>query len=239
MPEPKTNSFDPDLLRPVAYIAEPHPISAGFGFSSLRKGLSDYHAQVSVLVLNKMVPEDVLLHFETAKNLFLYGWFVYRFFMVADHQALVALELALRMRCGNEIPKRYYPRSKHATLEPLLRYAIHERYIKHEGFRRWKEQAESKARSRYREQKIKEMHEQKLDRIALDYSEAEVLDQDRNWWYLETLLKVLVGERNTHAHGSTSIEAPSASGLELVAEVINQLFPDDPVRPPNLGKRDK
>jgi hypothetical protein len=217
--------FHPDLLRPVEYIGEPHPISAGFGTPLRKKGLADYHAQVAVIVLNKGVPEDVQLHFETAKNLFVYGWFVYRFFTVADHQALAALELALRMRYEKEIPKSYYPRSKFATLKPLLRYAIDKGHIRHERFRRWNDQAEMRARSRYRQEKIQEMKEKGLDRIELDYSDIEVIDEDRNWEYLESLLEGLLVTRNSHAHGSTSVCSPSVATIELVAEVINQLFP--------------
>lgn len=219
--------FNPDLLRPVEYIGEPHPISAGFGTPLRSKGLADYHAQVAVLVLNKAVPEDVLLHFETAKNLFLYGWFVYRFYTVADHQALGALELALRIRYEKEIPKSYYPRSKFATLKPLLRYAIDKGYLRHERFRRWNEQAEMRAQSRYRLEKIQEMQERGLDRIELDYSDIEVIDEDRNWAYLENVLEGLSETRNSHAHGSTSVYSPSVATIELVAEVVNQLFPVD------------
>lgn len=217
--------FHPDLLRPVEYIGEPHPISAGFGTPLRSKGLADYHAQVAAIALNKAVPEDVLLHFETAKNLFLYGWFVYRFFTVADQQALAALELALRTRFEKEIPKSYYSRSKFATLKPLLRYAIDKGHIRHERFRRWNDQAEMRARSRYRQEKIHEMQQKGLDRIDLDYSDIEVIDEDRNWAYLESLSEGLSETRNSHAHGSTSIYSPSVATIEVVAEVINQLFP--------------
>lgn len=54
--------------------------------------LADRHAAVARYVLNATAPDAVRIHFETAKNLFLYGWFVYRFHPVASDRRCRWLE---------------------------------------------------------------------------------------------------------------------------------------------------
>jgi len=55
----------------------------------------DYIAQ---FVLGDQVPEEVRIHFETGKNLFVYAWYVYRFHTVAEQPILASLEMATRTR---------------------------------------------------------------------------------------------------------------------------------------------
>ena len=200
--------FHPEQLRPVNYVAAPDPRSVGFATPDRETGgwrqlqLADYHSAVSSHCLNEAVPEDIQIHFDTARNLYLYAFFVYRFYPVSEHQALACLELALRMRYEKEIPKKYLGRSKFATLEPLLRYAVDKGDVKNEGFKRWHEAAESRARSRYSMEKLEEMRKRGLERIDLDYSEAKVTDIGKNRAYIGDLVKILPKLRNNYAHGS-------------------------------------
>ena len=39
------------------------------------------------------MPREIVLQFETARNVYLYAWFVYRFYPVSEHQCLACLEL--------------------------------------------------------------------------------------------------------------------------------------------------
>lgn len=48
------------------------------------------------LELSPKVPENVRKLFDVCRDLMLYAWFVYEFYTVAAHQALVCLEFALR-----------------------------------------------------------------------------------------------------------------------------------------------
>lgn len=57
---------------------------------------------ISALELTPAVPETVAHHFETAKNVLLYAWFVYRFHMVAEQYVLTTLEFALRERLSRD-----------------------------------------------------------------------------------------------------------------------------------------
>src|SRR6266404_3995847 len=52
--------------------------------------------------LNEKVPDDVRSHFEIARNLALYSWFVYSFNVVAAMQAYSCLEMALKQKVGKK-----------------------------------------------------------------------------------------------------------------------------------------
>jgi hypothetical protein len=224
-------SFHAEFLRPVEYAFEPDPRSVSFvRYDSELKGmrplrLDDHHRSMSSLVLHPGVPEDVIVQFETAKNLFMYAWLIYRFFAVAEHHALSCLEFALRERFGEKLPKKYMGRGGRPTLKPLLRYARDEGHIKNEGFKRWHERAEIRAHYRYQQEKAEEMRSKGLDSIVLDYSEAVVTDQDRYWDYINVLVDTLPETRNHYAHGTSSIHNQVRGTLEIANEIINQVFP--------------
>jgi len=57
---------------------------------------------IEPLALRSTVPDEVRSHFETAKNLALYSWFVYSFNVVAALHAFSSLEMALRMKSGDK-----------------------------------------------------------------------------------------------------------------------------------------
>ena len=52
--------------------------------------------------LNDHVPESVRNHFEIARNLVLYSWFVYSFNVVAAMQAFASLEMAVKDKTGDK-----------------------------------------------------------------------------------------------------------------------------------------
>lgn len=52
--------------------------------------------------LNEKVPDEVRSHFEIARNLALYSWFVYSFNVVAAMQAYSSLEMALKQKAGKK-----------------------------------------------------------------------------------------------------------------------------------------
>lgn len=189
--------------------------------------VDDYHHSVATHSLNKAVPEGIRIHFDTARNLYVYAFFVYRFYPVAEHHALACLELALRERYEKEIPKKYYEHSKHVTLKPLLRYAVDKGDVKNEGFKRWHEAAEVRARTRYMYEKTDEMREKDLDQIELDYSEVQVTDIDRNIDYINDLIEILPKFRNNYAHGSKMLHNNVLGTIQLVSEIINQIYPEN------------
>lgn len=52
--------------------------------------------------LNPTVPESVRSHFEIARNLAVYSWFVYSFNVVAAMQAFASLEMAVKEKSGDK-----------------------------------------------------------------------------------------------------------------------------------------
>jgi len=52
--------------------------------------------------LNPTVPESVRSHFEIARNLAVYSWFVYSFNVVAAMQAFASLEMAVKEKTGDK-----------------------------------------------------------------------------------------------------------------------------------------
>ena len=101
--------FDPERLRPAALVCQPDPRNTGLVKVDRISGtiesfnLDDQHEAIAELTLNTSVPADITWQFETARNLYLYAWFVYRFYNVAEQHSLACLELALRDRLKAEI----------------------------------------------------------------------------------------------------------------------------------------
>lgn len=224
------SGFSAEFLRQPVNTLRPDPRSVSFvkydasvrGMRPLK--LEDHYEAMCDLVLHPGVSQDVTIQFETAKNLYLYAWFVYRFFAAAEHVSLTCLELGLRERFGEDLPKKYIGRGGRPTLRPLLRYARDYGFMKNEGFRRWHERAQRRAEYRYSEEKSKEMRVRGLESIDLDYSEAVVTDEDRNWNLIEILVETLPETRNHYAHGTSSIHNQVRGTLELVLETLNQVF---------------
>jgi hypothetical protein len=52
--------------------------------------LADHHEQISRYALHAGLPQEIVEQFEMARNVYLYAWFVYRFYPVAEHHSLAA-----------------------------------------------------------------------------------------------------------------------------------------------------
>ena len=64
--------------------------------------IESIYSLIEVINLDKKVPDEVRNHFETAKNLALYSWFVYSFNVVAAMHAYASLEMAVRTKSGDK-----------------------------------------------------------------------------------------------------------------------------------------
>ena len=134
------NLFDPEKLRPAQYAFTPDPRTLIFKRINVKTGeerflnINDYHKNVEAYELHSGVPEHIRVHFDTARNLYLYAWLVYRFYPVAEHHAYISLEYALREKIGKKCADDPEYPSKNPTLKPLLRYAIDHGLLKNENF---------------------------------------------------------------------------------------------------------
>lgn len=100
-----------------------------------RMTIEDHWRDINTLALHGGVPNVIRVHYETARNLLLHSWFVFRFQQVAEMHAYASVEFALRMRAGLPL------RGHHPGLRRLLTQAAEVDWIRAEGFRRCREAA--------------------------------------------------------------------------------------------------
>lgn len=62
--------------------------------------IQSLYSLIEPIRLSENVPAEVRSHFEIARNLALYSWFVYSFNIVAAMQAYASLEMALKQKVG-------------------------------------------------------------------------------------------------------------------------------------------
>jgi len=182
-----------------------------------------FHERISKYELDEAIPVEIRVQFETAKNLYLYSWFVFRFFNVAEHQAYITLELGLKELFKDELPDKYKDRFGNTSMKRLLQYAVDMEYIQNSDFTTQQERSYSRAKARYELEKSTEMAEKGLSEIVIDHSEVEVLPCD-NVEYLEILLNAIPRLRNHYAHGATSLYESVLNTFEIVSELLNAAY---------------
>lgn len=185
--------------------------------------LDDRHAALKSIVLNEAVPIEVRQLFETAKNLSLYSWFVYRFHQVSELIAFSALEMALRERYLKE--NHNAPRNR-LGLYKLLQFAKSEGWITNDGF------PSSYERAKYLAEHEKAM--EVMRDVRMEEGESYPIEEPTEEEISEVLSRLdLVSAiadnahkiRNDLAHGSSTLHPHSISTLTSTSEVINQIYP--------------
>ena len=72
------------------------------------------------------------------------------------------------------------------------------------------------------------MIDQGWESIEVHISEPlPITDQDRSWDLLQTLIETIPSLRNELAHGSSMLTNQALGNIELVAEILNQLYPQE------------
>jgi hypothetical protein len=228
-PGAQKSKFNSEYLRPVEHICSPdsrnlcHSVfNKKGGFRPLE--LEDNYQLISKLSFNPTVPEDVVIKFETVKNLYLYSWFVYRFYPVSELYAYTCLEFSLRERFKKDRVDGKQEKEFSPGLRKLLTYAVNNGYIRNEGFEIWHKQTKMKAYHRTSIEKVEEMHRLGLKSIEFDESKIEIKDEDRNHDYLKVILETIPHLRNRYAHGSRDLHNGAYVTIKLVWEIINQIF---------------
>ncbi|MGV8825306.1 hypothetical protein [Methylibium petroleiphilum] len=203
----------------------------------------DRYESIAALALDQAVPSDIRIHFDTARNVYLYAWFVYRFHVVAEQQVLATLELALRTRLisagildAHGEYRRVRPpttsggpprvKSERVGLRRLQELASEAGLLRND---RIKDRAAWAARLARQRQSIEQM--QKMTELALTEmavpDEAPVPSQDElDFDWIGHFAKHLPDLRNTHAHGSSNVHASVLRTFQFVRALIQQLFVD-------------
>jgi hypothetical protein len=222
-------------LRPAEHACEADPRNTMFVRIDRTNGpsrpieLGDHHELISRYVLHAGVPQEIVLQFETARNVYLYAWFVYRFYPVAEHQCLACLELALGERLKEEI-RMGKIKGKRPALRLLLKYAVDNGLVRNEGFSAWQNRGEINSRARVEMEGLREASEKNLTEWTIDESDIQITAEDLDWDYVKMLSNLLPMLRNDYAHGSTDLHNWSLRSFQIVSEIINQLW-----QPPARG----
>ena len=219
-----------DQLRNASTALEPDAralttVAIRPGGSATMVTLAERHSDVSQFDLIQTVPLDVRLHFETAKNLYLYAWFVYRFYPVAEQQALATLEFGLRERLALPYPDLYGASSKWIPpLSKMLETARKDGLISNAGMRATERWALRRARDRVSNEATRRLIESGAEFIEYDVDGTVPEPQDYSDDPLTIFIETLPEIRNTYAHGSAMLHPTVLGTFEIVTDLMNQLF---------------
>lgn len=209
-----------DPLKPLEKICDPDERQkASFGT------LEELHSALADIEVCEGAPLDVRQLFETAKNLSLYSWFVYRFHQVAELVSFAALEMALRERYLAEYPPEVSSKKRSPTLYRLMLHAKKNKWISNQGFPSLYERARCLAENR----KVHEVLQNKRFDTEGSIHVPEPSDDEIHAALVEMDLVSAIANnahkiRNELAHGSSALHPDSVSTLRTCAEVINQVF---------------
>jgi hypothetical protein len=204
---------DIDLLKELDEITTPDLRQAFFSQS-----LENQHARLAEITLKKSVPHEVRQLFETAKNISLYSWFVYRFHQASEMIAYSVLEMSLRLRYESENPKC----KKSPMLYGLIEHAINQQWVSKENFPQLQLQAKNAADFQ-KSMEAAEKIMQSSDGVPIDEPSKEDIEyhlQKMDLNFLFCIPKL----RNDLAHGSSTLKPSSASTLRRTANIINQIY---------------
>jgi hypothetical protein len=204
--------------------------------------VEDHYAKIAQFSLNDDVPGDVATQFDVARNLYLYSWFEYRFFNVAEAHALNALELAMKKRIGKDAITRYIKQRnrdhKEKTgrkggirngMKTLIEYCRDHQLVQNEGFSEWHRypsiRAYHIALHEQTEWAINEMQRTGETEIDVPDIKFEKLPPDPNYDHIQHLIDHTHRVRNNYSHGSTTLHNMVLGTFEMVSEFTNQLYP--------------
>ena len=172
----------------------------------------DHHSAPAECALSDSVPEDIRAQWDTARNLWLYAWHVWRFYPVAERQAYSTLELVLRRKMGLEGTKNY-------GLSRLMNEAIANGLLKDSAIEHHRHLMEAR-----REQF--ELDEQRA--IELGWPMPDPLPVPGPQDYCRILAETFPKFRNMYSHGSTSLHWTVGFTFTVCRDLIDQLFAPAP-----------
>ena len=207
---------DADTVRNGITAFEPDPRME-------HQSLSDRCQIINTFSLTPYVPQSIQIHFETAKNLYLYAWFVYRFHMVAEQHAFSTLELALR-ECLIQIGSINRDSDRLPGLSGMLKLARSKGLISNERLIRRNDWTMRIARIRYKNNEMHRMIEEGISELVIDESLAVPTAEESSFDWINHFIQHIPVQRNSHAHGTTSLYPSVLWTFEIVTELINQLF---------------
>ena len=184
--------------------------------------LHDYHEVLSEIELNNNVPIEVRQLFETAKNVSLYTYFVYRFHQVSEMVGYSALELAIKILCEYDNELEEVPHG----LSKLMFHAKKKKWLDNEYFDDLEESTVIGIKRKRIIQAEKELkkHGKLLNDPDRDITESDIRDGINKSFAVDGLIYFTLNFRNNLAHGSKMLYPSSMTMLEKTAGVINYIY---------------
>lgn len=203
--------------------------------------LKDHYADIQQYTLEEFVPEDIATQYDIARNIYLYAWFEYRFYNVAESKLFAVLELALKSRIGKKEIRTYIRKREkeclcekglkirlNVGLKLLMEYCRDSKLVSNQGFSAWdrsgKQKAYNEAMSKQMDWADSEMERTAKDEIILPEINIEDLPPDPNYDHVQHLIDHTNKIRNIYAHGSKMLYKDVLQTFEMVSEFINQIY---------------
>lgn len=186
--------------------------------------------EIELFKLDSKVPEDIATQYDTARNLYLYAFHVYRFYNIAQQQLYSVLELSIKECIGEEKLKKYIKSKQRNGRGPRAGLSIYMQYLKdhqlivNSDFPMWHNRNKLEAENVYREKISKLMEEKNLQEYEWDDSEIDESQFDVKWDYVAMLCKTLPGIRNSFAHGSKSLYNDVLRYFQDISIIINNMY---------------
>lgn len=196
-----------EQLKPFDKIGEPDSRRVGWSILNHATGevrplqFVDHYRSIEAITLDEAVPASIRTLFNTARNVLVYSWHVYRFTVVAELQVYSTLEFALRERMG------IGGDSDGPGLARLLRRAASEGILSDDAFTSLRAHP---------------LWPVVTGNSFIDANADPELVASRG--HLAVLAEALPMLRNTLAHGSSNLWPDALSTFQLVAAAINWMF---------------
>jgi hypothetical protein len=184
--------------------------------------------------LAEYVPENIRQQYDTARNLYIYGYHVYRFYVVADKQLYSTLEFAIRECVGKDKLwlylklKRKEQKGKKGNyslgLRLYLGYLIENKLIQNEDFPQWHHRRTQHAEHQYMLDISKKMDEENLNSYSFDPDEIDLDAYHFDWDLTKVLCETIPALRNGLVHGSSSLYPGIIRHFEQTSIIINNMY---------------
>jgi hypothetical protein len=193
--------------------------------------IENMHSVIAQYSLNSNVPQNIQNHFDTARNLFLYAYHVYRFYNVAQHQLYSLLELAIRTCVGEKELDNYFKKRRSAGikctkgLSLYLRYLGEYKLIRNEDFLRWHHRHEQARQDKYNDIVYQKMNDEDLAEYPWNEELYNSIDVGNvEWDIIDTLIKYIPAFRNEFSHGSENLSNDVLIYFEDITTIINKMY---------------
>jgi hypothetical protein len=180
-----------------------------------RETVADRYAELAVLELNDSVPEAVHSAFAVTRMLWLFGYYYWPLYTLAESQAILCLNMALATRIAREDGIANLQSWRVPDLPLMFKRAIESKWVTDDGIAHAK---------RLRERSI---------RVEELFGVPPDLREESPQRYCRILLEGLTYMRNAFAHPKDywhGMPGSSFLTIENVHDLIQQLFCDEVVK---------